>query len=135
MLCKQNFHEYIKKVFEPVTKSIQDVSEEVTKTKTETSQNNNKALEILNNKHPEILNDRGILPSYFMSPLSKVTNTEFSIHFILVKNSDSNRVNDLKINKTIPITLYKNLLTFRDTGEEFETNEDLLTIKLTKTIM
>ena len=30
-LCKQNFHEDMKKVIEPVTKSIKDVSEEVTK--------------------------------------------------------------------------------------------------------
>ena len=31
-----------------------------------------------------------------------------------------------KKNKTIPITLYNNLLTFRDTGEEFELKGDLL---------
>ena len=34
-LGKQNFHENMKKVFEPVTKSIKDVSDEVTKTMTE----------------------------------------------------------------------------------------------------
>ena len=31
-LGKQNFHEDFKKVFEPVTKSIKDASEEITKT-------------------------------------------------------------------------------------------------------
>ena len=35
-LGKQNFHEDMKKVFEPVTKSTKDVSEGVTKTMTET---------------------------------------------------------------------------------------------------
>ena len=61
-----------------------------------------------------------------MSPLSKITNPENSSQFELVKDSNSNRVNDLKINITIPITLYNNLLTFRDTGKEFELKGDLL---------
>ena len=47
---KQNFHEDMRKVFEPVTKSIKDVSEEATKTMTENSIKNNKALENLNEK-------------------------------------------------------------------------------------
>ena len=125
-LGKQNFHEDMKKVFEPVTKSIKDVSEEVTKTMTENSIKNNQALENLNNKLLEIMNDRGILASYLMSPLSKITNPENTTQFRLVKNSNSNRVNDLKINKKIPITLHDNLLTFRDTGKEFELQGDLL---------
>ena len=48
-LGKQNFHEDMKKVFEPVTKSIKDVSEEVTKTMTESSIKINQALDKLNN--------------------------------------------------------------------------------------
>ena len=36
-LGKQNFHEDMKKIFEPVTKSIKNISEEVTKTMTENS--------------------------------------------------------------------------------------------------
>ena len=32
----------------------------------------------------------------------------------------------MKINKTIPITLYGNILTFRDTGKQFELKGDLL---------
>ena len=44
---EQNFHKDMKKVFEPVTKSIKDVSEEVTKTMMENSIINNKALENL----------------------------------------------------------------------------------------
>ena len=72
------------------------------------------------------MNDRGILASYLMSPLSKITNPENTTQFKLVKDSNSNRVNDLKINKTIPITLYNNMLTFRDTGREFELKGELL---------
>ena len=55
------------KVFEPVTKSIKDVSEEVTKTITESSIKNNQAIENLNNKLLAIMNDRGKLASYLMS--------------------------------------------------------------------
>ena len=61
------------KIFEPITESIKSVFEEVTKTKTETSNDNNKALENLNNKLLEIMSDRGIVASYLMSPLSEIT--------------------------------------------------------------
>ena len=119
-LGKQNFHEDMKKVFEPVTKSLENTSENLTKAITESSKENNLALENLNNKLLEIMNDRGILASYLMSPLSKITNPENSTQFKLVKDPNSNRVNDLLLKNKIPITLYNNMITFRDTGKEFE---------------
>ena len=125
-LDKQNFHEDMKTVLERVTKSIKDVFENLTKTITETSINNNKAIENLNNKLLEIMRDRGILASYLTSPLSKTTNLEYSIQFKLVKDSSSNRIIDLLINKTTPIRLYNILLTFRDTGKVFELQGDVL---------
>ena len=125
-LGKQNFHEAMKKVFEPVTRSLEKTSQDITKTITESSIKNNQAKENLNNKLLEIMNDRGILASYLMSPLSKITNPENTTQFNLIKDSSSNRVNDLKINKSIPITLYNNLLTFRDTNKQFELKGDLL---------
>ena len=125
-LGEQNFHENIKKVFEPVTKSLENTSENLTKAITDSSIKNNQALENLNDKLLEIMNDRGILTTYLMSPLSKITNPENTTQFKLVKDSNSNRVNDLKINKTIPITLYGNMLTFRDTNKQFELTGDLL---------
>ena len=126
-LGEQNFHEDIKEVFEPVTKSLENItSENITKTLTETSIKNNLAIENINNNLLEIMNDRGILATYLMSPLSRITNSENSSQFKLVKDPSSNRVNDLKINKTIPITLYGNMLTFRDTNKQFELKGDLL---------
>ena len=125
-LGKQNFHEDMKKVFEPVTKSLENTSENLTKAITETSIKNNLAIENINNNLLEIMNDRGILATSLMSPLSRITNPENSSQFKLVKDSSSNRVNDLKINKTIPITLYGNMLTFRDTNKQFELKGDLL---------
>ena len=102
---KQNFHEDMKKVFEPVTKSIKDVSEEVTKSRTEKSIKNNKTIENLNIKLLEIMNDRCILASYLLSPRSKITNPESTTQFRLVKDPTSNRVNDLLIRNSIPINM------------------------------
>ena len=96
----------------------------------EFSNNDNKKLEILNNKFLEIMNDGGVLATYLMSLLSKITNPENSSQFELVKDSNSNRVNNFKIDKTIPITIYIyiyiNLSTFRDTDKEFEQKGDFL---------
>ena len=116
----------MKKVFEPITKLLENTSQDITKSITETSVKNNQAIENLDNKLLEIMNDRGILATYLMSPLSRITNPENSSQFKLVKDLSSNRVNDLKINKTIPITLYGNMLTFRDTNKQFEIKGDLL---------
>ena len=91
-----------------------------------TSKEHYLALENLNNKLLETMNDRGILASYLLSRLSKITNPENSTQFKLVKDHNSNRVNDLLIHNSIPITLYNNMLTFRDTGREFELEGDLL---------
>ena len=125
-LGEQNFHEDMKKVFEPVTKSLENTSQNITKTIAETSLKNYQSIENINNKLLEIMNDRGILATYLMSPLSKITNPENSSQFKLVKDSSSNRVNDLKIHNSIPITLYGNMLTFRDTNKQFELKGDLL---------
>ena len=125
-LGEQNFHEDMKKVFEPVTKSLENTSANLTKAITETSIKNNLAIENININLLEIMNDRGILATYLMSPLSRITNPDNASQFILVKDPSSNRVNDLKINKTIPITLYGNMLTFRDTNKQFELKGDLL---------
>ena len=116
----------MKKEFEPVTKSLENTSQDITKTITEVSIKNNQSIENLNNKFLEIINDRGILGSYLMSPLAKITNPENSTQLKLVKDSSSNRVNVLLIKNTIPITLHDNLLTFRDSGKVFEFKGDLL---------
>ena len=125
-LGEQNFHEYMKKVFEPVTKSLKNISENITNAITDSSIKNNQAIENVNNKLLEIMNDRGILATYLLSPLFRITNPENTTQFKLVKDHNSNRVNDLLINNTIPITLYGNILTVRDTRKKFELKGDLL---------
>ena len=86
----------------------------------------NKALSNLNDKFTEIMNERGILASYLLSPLSKITNPEHTSQFKLVKDPQSKSVNDLWKNKTMPVTLDDNLLTFRDTDKKFELKGELL---------
>ena len=122
-LEKQSFRDDMKKIFEPVTKSIKDTSKDVTKTMILTPKENKKALENLNNIFLKIMDDRGILASYLMSLLP---NPEATTQFKLVKISNSNRVNELLIHNTKPITLYDKFLMFRDTGKIFELKGELL---------
>ena len=91
-----------------------------------TSNENALALHNSNNKLLEIENGRGIIASYLLSPLSKITNPEFASQFNLLKDSSSNTNIDLLIHNSIPITLHKNLLTFRDTGKVIELKGHLL---------
>ena len=76
---------------------------------------------------------RGITALFLLSRLSKITNLEPTSQFKLVQDPDLNRVIDLLINKTITVSLYNSLLTFRDTDEKFEVQGDLLK-KITKKI-
>ena len=62
-LGKLNFHEDMKKLFEPVSKPIKDVSQDITNTMIQTSKKNNKALEKLQRKLLERMIDRGISAS------------------------------------------------------------------------
>ena len=117
---------------EPVTKSLENTSQILTKAKTESSIKNNKALGNLNNKLLKGMNDRGILASYVMSPLSETTNPKNITQFKLVEDSSSNRVNDLLLHNSIPIILHDNSLTFRDTNKQFELKGDSLKIKTNK---
>ena len=124
-----------KKVFAPVTDTIKNTSGSLTKNLSESFIKNNQALGNLNNKLVEIMNDRALFATYLMCSLSKITNLEGSIQFKSMKVSSSSRVNDLLVKNTIPITLYNNLLTFRDTGREFQLKGDFWKRQLSKTIM
>ena len=74
-LGKQNFHEDMKKIFEPVTKSLESTPQAVTKTITESSINNNKAIENLNEKILELMNDKGMIAPYLASSLVNLFST------------------------------------------------------------
>ena len=93
---------------------------------TENSKGHNKAVENINKKLLETMIDRDKIASYLMSPLSKITNSETTGQIRIVKDHKSIRVIDFLIHNLIPIFLYNNLLTFRDTGKKFELRGDLL---------
>ena len=71
-----------------------------------TSKEKNLALESLNEKLLEIMDDRGTIASYLISLFSKTTSPKNTTQFKLVKHSNSNRGNDLLIHNTTPVTLY-----------------------------
>ena len=66
-LGEQNFHENMKKVFEPMTDTIKNTSAKITKTIMESSINNNKAIENLNGKVLELMSDTGMIAPYLAS--------------------------------------------------------------------
>ena len=125
-LGKQNFHENIKKLYEPLTDTIKDVSENITKTLTENSNNNNKAIENLNEKILELMNDSGVIAPYLASSLVNVFKPENKSQFRLKKDLNSTKMNDFLINNGIPVTLVSNMLIFRDSNKSFKLDGDLL---------
>ena len=61
-----------------------------------------------------------------MSLLPELVNNEHNSQIELVNDQDSKNVNVRLINKTIPGTLYDNLLTFCDRAKKFELAKNLL---------
>ena len=80
----------------------------------------------MNDKLPETMIDRCILASYSLSSLTRITKSEHNGHSKQLKDPDSNRVSDLLINKTIPVTPHDILLKFPETDEKFELNRERL---------
>ena len=105
---KQNFHEDMKKVYEPLTDTIKNISEKISKTSTENSINNNKAIENLNEKVLESMNDKGLIDS----SLIEVNKFDNKGQFRLVKDPNSTKTNGFLINEKVPVTIIKNMLTF-----------------------
>ena len=125
-LGKQNFHEDMKKLYEPLTDTIKNTSENITKTITNTSIKNTKAISDLNEKVLELMNEKGLIAPYLASSLVNLFKPENRSQFRLKKDLNSTRMNDFVINKGIPVTIYSNMLTFRDSNKSFKLNGDLL---------
>ena len=120
-LGEQNFHEDMTKVFEPLTDTLKKTSENITKTITENSNNNNKVIENLNEKVLESMNDKGLIDS----SLIEVIKSDNKGQFRLTKDPDSTKPNDFLINEKVPITIFNNMLTFRNTKKVFKIEGDL----------
>ena len=120
-LGEQNFHEDMTKVFEPLTDTLKKTSENITKTITESSINNNKAIENLNEKVLESMNDKGLIDS----SLIEVIKSDNKGQFRLTKDPNSTKTNDFLINEKVPVTIFSNMLTFRNTKKVFKIEGDL----------
>ena len=127
-LGEQNFHEDMKKVFEPMADTIKDVSENITKTITETSNKNTKAISDLNEKVLELMDEKGLIASYLTSSLVEVFKKDNKSQFRLRKDPNSTKMNDFLIHGTIPVTIFSNMITFRDSNKSFRLEGDLLKI-------
>ena len=124
-LWKQNFHEHMKYVVEPVTETIKSTSEDLTKTMTLASKEDNKAISDLNEKLSKILNDNGMLAPNLASSLVNLFKPENESQFKLIKEINSIKMNDFLLNTIIPVTLYSNMLIIRDRKKSFKLDEDL----------
>ena len=127
-LGKQNFHENLKEVFEPITKSLENTSENITKTITESSINNNKAISDLKEKILELMNDKCMIAPYLTSSLISLFKPENKCQFRFKKDTNSTKMNDFLIHRNIPVTLFSNMITFRDSNKSFRLEGDLLKV-------
>ena len=113
-LGDENYHEDIKNFFKPMT-------DEITKSITENSINNNKAIENLNEKVLESMNDKGLIDS----SLIEVIKSDNKGQSRLTKDPNSTKTNDFLINEKVPVTIFSNMLTFRDIKKVFKIEGDL----------
>ena len=127
-LGKQNFHEHMTKIFEPLTDTLKKTSENITKTITENSINGNKAIENLNEKNLELMNDKGLIAPYLTTSLVEVFKKDNKSQFRLRKDPNSTKMNDFLIHGTIPVTIFSNMITFRDSNKTFRLEGDLLKV-------
>ena len=114
------------KVFEPLTDTLKKTSENITKTITENSINNNKAISDLYEKILELRNDKGMIAPYLTTSLVEVFKKDNNSQFRLRKDPNSTKMNDFLIHGNIPVTLFSNMITFRDTNRSFRLDGDLL---------
>ena len=127
-LGKQNVHQNMEEVFEPFTDTLKKNSENITKSITENSINNNKAIEILNEKILELMNDKGMIAPFLASSLVEVFKFDNKSQFRLSKDPDSTNINDFLIHGNIPVTIFSNMITFRDSEKTFKIEGDLLKV-------
>ena len=127
-LGKQNFQDDMEEVFEPLNNTLKKTSENITKTITESSINNNKAISDLNEKILELVNDKGMIAPYLASPLVEVFIFDNKSQFRFRRDPDSTKMNDFLIHGKIPVTIFSNMINFRDSNKTFKQEGDLLKV-------
>ena len=109
-----------------MTDELKNTSENITKTLSENSIDNNKAIEKINEKILQLMHDQGLIAPYLMISLAEVFSLENKSQFRLRKDNNSTKINDFLIHRGIPVTFYSNLIAFRDSNKSFKLEGDLL---------
>ena len=76
----------------------------------------------------ELMNEQGMIASYLTSSLVEVFRKDNKSQFRLRKDPDSTKLNDFLIHGKIPVTIFSNMITFRDTDKTFRLEGDLLKV-------
>ena len=118
----------MEEVFEPLSDTLKKTSDNVTKTITENSINNDKAFENLNEKILELMNDKSMIAPYLTTSLVEVFKKDIKSQFRLRKDPNSTKMNDFLIHGNIPVTIFSNMIIFRDSNKTFRLEGDLLKV-------
>ena len=71
------------------------------------------------------MNDKGLIVPYLASSLVNLFELENKSKFSLKKEPNSTKMNNFSINEGVPVTLFSNMIIFRDSNKSFELNGDL----------
>ena len=74
------------------------------------------------------MNDKGLIAPYLASSLLNLFKPENKSQFRLRKDPNSTKINDFLIHGNIPVTLFSNMITFRDSNKSFRLEGDLLKV-------
>ena len=77
-------------------------------------------------KFLELMNDNGMIASYLTSSLVEVFKKDNKSQFRLRKDPNSTKLNDFLIHGNIPVTIFSNMITFRDSNKCYRLEGDLL---------
>ena len=102
-LGEQNFHEDLRKLYEPTFDTIKITSLDIEKTKTETFIKNSKVLENINEKVLGLMNDKGMIVPYLASSLVTFFTPENKSQYKFIKDPNSTRMNYFLINTKVRV--------------------------------
>ena len=74
------------------------------------------------------MNDNGMIAPYLTTSLVEVFKKDNKSQFRLRKDPNSTKMNHFLIHGTIPVTIFSNMITFRDSNKIFRLEGDLLKV-------
>ena len=74
------------------------------------------------------MDDKGLIAPYLTSSIVEVFKKDNKSQFRLGKDPNSTKMNDFLIHGTVPVTIFSNMMTFRDSNKSFRLEGDLLKV-------